>query len=141
MDLKAATADQWSAAALPLDLRLHCDGLLLIRDPVVVQALVRTHLRWWEAGEEIQAIGEDSVPAHLRPVPEAVLAGLTDEAAATRLGMSGRTYSRRVGELLIALGTTSRFSAGVEAARRGWIRRPGAQAGSTGEQAAEEERR
>ncbi|MFD5427507.1 DNA-binding response regulator [Streptomyces sp. NPDC127084] len=135
---KLVVADR-SAAALPLDLRLHCNGLLLIRDPVVVQALVRTHQRWWEAGDEIQAVGEDSMPAHLRPVLDALLAGLTDEAAAVRLGMSGRTYSRRVGELLTVLGTTSRFRAGVEAARRGWIRTPGAQVGVTGEQAVTEE--
>ncbi|MEU2154449.1 DNA-binding response regulator [Streptomyces sp. NPDC019396] len=117
---KLVVADR-TAAALPLDLRLHCNGLLLIRDPVVVQALVRTHQLWWEGGDEIQAADEGSMPAHLRPVLDALLAGLTDEAAATRLGISGRTYSRRVGELLSTLGTTSRFRAGAEAARRGWI--------------------
>ncbi|WP_217518832.1 hypothetical protein [Streptomyces lunaelactis] len=46
---------------------------------------------------------------------------LGDRTAATRPGRSGRTYSRLVGELLTALGTTSRFRAGAEAARRGWI--------------------
>ncbi|RDG36994.1 DNA-binding response regulator [Streptomyces corynorhini] len=113
-----------SVAAVPLDLQLHYHGLLLIRDPVVVQALVRTHETWWETGEDLPAAGPRApggLTTRLRPVLEAMVAGLTDEAAATRLGMSGRTYSRRVGEVLAVLGTTSRFRAGAEAARRGWI--------------------
>ncbi|MFE2938932.1 DNA-binding response regulator [Streptomyces sp. NPDC059255] len=113
-----------SVAAVPLDLQLHYHGLLLIRDPVVVQALIRTHEIWWETGEELPSAelpAPGVLPGPLRPVLEALVAGLTDETAATRLGMSSRTYSRRVGDLLAALGTTSRFRAGAEAARRGWI--------------------
>ncbi|MGW2558977.1 DNA-binding response regulator [Streptomyces sp. NPDC001514] len=117
---KLVVADR-TVAAVPLDLELHSNGLLLIRDPVVVRALVRTHQSWWDGGDEVAAAVSGSAPAHLRPVLDAMLEGLTDETAATRLGMSARTYSRRVGELLAALGTASRFRAGVEAARRGWI--------------------
>ncbi|MER6994904.1 DNA-binding response regulator [Streptomyces sp. NPDC000410] len=116
---KLVVADR-TVAALPLDLELHCNGLLVVRDPVVVQALVRTHHAWWDGGDDLTA-PPGSAPAHLRPVLEALMAGLTDEAAAVRLGMSARTYSRRVGELMAALGTASRFRAGAEAARRGWI--------------------
>ncbi|WP_405617813.1 DNA-binding response regulator [Streptomyces sp. NBC_01508] len=141
-----------TTAALPLDFDLHFNGVLLIRDPVVVGALVRIHQHWWDHGEEFPvepdpparppagsprdpsdpapvAVGADPgagsragvLPSQLRPVLDAMLCGLTDEAAAARLGMSPRTYSRRVGELLTALGTTSRFRAGAEAARRGWV--------------------
>ncbi|MFC8076328.1 hypothetical protein ACFUN8_12425, partial [Streptomyces sp. NPDC057307] len=123
-----------TTAALPLDLDLHFNGLLLIQDPVVVGALVRIHQHWWDSGEEFPVRGDRSggapwdpatgpapgdtetgagagapagpeagvLPHHLRPVLEAMLCGLTDEAAAARLGMSPRTYSRRVGELLTA---------------------------------------
>lgn len=136
-----------TTAALPLDLDLHFNGVLLIRDPVVVAALVRIHQHWWDHGEELSVspdpaagppwdpsagpppadaepgpgLGSGALPRQLRPVLDAMLCGLTDEAAAARLGMSPRTYSRRVGELLTALGTTSRFRAGAEAARRGWV--------------------
>ncbi|MFC4609579.1 DNA-binding response regulator [Streptomyces maoxianensis] len=118
---KMVVADR-SVAAVPLDLELHFNGVLLIRDPVVVQALVRTHRAWWDTGDNLtRHTVPGAVPAHLKPVLLALLAGFTDESAATRLGMSGRTYSRRVGELLTDLGTTSRFRAGAEAARRGWV--------------------
>ncbi|MCK8676512.1 DNA-binding response regulator [Streptomyces lichenis] len=135
-----------TVAAVPLDLELLYNGMLLIRDPVVVQALVRAHQAWWESGEELlphriplpgarapgsgagtggeagcAGPGAEAMPEHLRPVLDALLAGLTDEAAAARLGISGRTYTRRVGELFAALGTTSRFRAGAEAMRRGWL--------------------
>ncbi|MER5882604.1 DNA-binding response regulator [Streptomyces sp. NPDC001941] len=118
---KLVVADR-AVAAVPLDLELHYNGLLLIRDPVIVQALVHMHQHCWETGEEPPPVHPPpgTLPPHLRPVLDALIAGLTDEAAASRLGMSGRTYSRRVGELLSALGTTSRFRAGAEAMRRGW---------------------
>ncbi|WP_405799208.1 DNA-binding response regulator [Streptomyces sp. NBC_01506] len=142
-----------TTAALPLDFDLHFNGVLLIKDPVVVGALVRIHQHWWDQGEDLPVKpdlpvgpqwdpstgpapavaepvpgadfgtgpGSGALPPQLRPVLDAMLFGLTDEAAAARLGMSPRTYSRRVGELLTALGTTSRFRAGAEAARRGWV--------------------
>jgi len=47
--------------------------------------------------------------------------GLTDEAAAKRLGISARTVRRTMVNLMDRLAAESRFEAGVEAARRGWI--------------------
>lgn len=48
-------------------------------------------------------------------------AGQSDEQVARTLGLSVRTVRRRVAELMIELGADSRFQAGVEATRRGWI--------------------
>jgi DNA-binding CsgD family transcriptional regulator len=45
--------------------------------------------------------------------------GLTDEAAARRLGMSLRTYRRRVAELMRLLESDSRFQAGLRAGELG----------------------
>lgn len=47
--------------------------------------------------------------------------GAKDEQIARALGVSLRTVRRRVAHLLIELGVDSRFQAGVEAARRGWL--------------------
>ncbi|GII57117.1 hypothetical protein Pth03_55060 [Planotetraspora thailandica] len=46
--------------------------------------------------------------------------GLPDEAIARQLDMSHRTVQRRIHALMIRLGASSRFQAGVLAARRGW---------------------
>ncbi|MFE7512778.1 hypothetical protein ACFU8I_16410, partial [Streptomyces sp. NPDC057540] len=113
-----------TVAAIPLDLELLYNGLLLIRDPVVVQALVRVHHACWAAAEEPAYATPPGppprdLPAQLRPVLDALLSGVTDETAAARLGMSARTYSRRVGDLMAALGTTSPRRAGGRRRARG----------------------
>ena len=47
--------------------------------------------------------------------------GHTDDSLARRLGVSVRTVRRTIADLTERLGATSRFQAGVNAARRGWI--------------------
>lgn len=61
------------------------------------------------------------VPEHLAPVLAQLLTGVPDITASRKLNMSPRTFSRRVAELLEYIGVESRFQAGVEAVRRGWI--------------------
>ncbi|MGW0593258.1 hypothetical protein [Streptosporangium sp. NPDC002607] len=53
---------------------------------------------------------------------EALGSGLTDESAAKRLGVSLRTYRRRVAELMAKLEADSRFQAGLRAGRLGLSR-------------------
>jgi DNA-binding CsgD family transcriptional regulator len=47
--------------------------------------------------------------------------GMTDEAVAHHLGLSYRTARRRIAALMAALGAESRFQAGVQASRTGWL--------------------
>lgn len=47
--------------------------------------------------------------------------GATDDTIARRLGMSRRTVVRRTASLLERLGASTRFQAGVQAIRRGWL--------------------
>jgi len=46
--------------------------------------------------------------------------GMKDEAIARQLGISGRTLRRRIADVQEQLGASSRFQAGLQAARRGW---------------------
>jgi hypothetical protein len=55
-------------------------------------------------------------------VLRALGSGVTDEAAARQLGMSLRTYRRRVAEVLVSLNAGSRFQAGVRAGELGLTR-------------------
>jgi DNA-binding NarL/FixJ family response regulator len=57
-----------------------------------------------------------------RDVLRALGEGLTDEAASRRLGVSLRTYRRRVADLLLALEADSRFQAGLRAGELGLAR-------------------
>jgi DNA-binding NarL/FixJ family response regulator len=74
----------------------------------------------WEAAvpvadrQELPLIGPDA-----RDILRALGAGLTDEVAARRLGISLRTYRRRVAELMKTLGSDSRFQAGLRAGELG----------------------
>jgi DNA-binding CsgD family transcriptional regulator len=52
---------------------------------------------------------------------EQLMAGATDEVIARRLGIGLRTVRRRVAALMSELGVDTRFQAGVEAVRRGWL--------------------
>ncbi|BCJ69197.1 hypothetical protein [Polymorphospora rubra] len=60
-------------------------------------------------------------PDHLLPILAQLMTGATDVTASQRLGMSPRTFSRRVSELLDHLGVLSRFQAGVASANQGWV--------------------
>jgi DNA-binding NarL/FixJ family response regulator len=76
----------------------------------------------WEAAADLDAYLRRDVP-HLDPAARTILralgSGLTDETAARHLGVSLRTYRRRVAELMTTLEAESRFQAGVRAGRLG----------------------
>lgn len=79
----------------------------------------------WESAADLEAfLGSDRprLDDAARSVLRALGSGVTDEAAARQLGMSLRTYRRRVAELLALLGAGSRFQAGVRAGELGLAR-------------------
>ncbi len=76
----------------------------------------------WETATGLHAFLQGEHPhldAESRTVLRALGSGATDETAARRLGMSLRTYRRRVAGLLDALDAASRFQAGVRAGEMG----------------------
>lgn len=56
-----------------------------------------------------------------RRVLELLAAGASDQVIARHTGISVRTVERRVRALMDRLGAITRFQAGVQAARRGWL--------------------
>jgi len=71
------------------------------------------------AGRRLQEILPPDIPRYLIPVVAALLSGQTDEAACRKLGISPRTFSRRVAEFLDYLNVSTRFQGGAELVRRG----------------------
>ncbi|GAB7106504.1 response regulator transcription factor [Streptomyces phaeofaciens JCM 4814] len=76
----------------------------------------------WESATDLDVFLRGEQPhldAGSRTVLRALGSGATDETAARELGMSLRTYRRRVAELLAALDADSRFQAGMRAGELG----------------------
>jgi hypothetical protein len=90
--------------------------------PVLVSGVCSLFDAAWESAFDLGAYLRGEVPElapEAREILRALGAGLTDEAAARRLGTSLRTYRRRVAELMAALDAGSRFQAGVRAGELG----------------------
>lgn len=90
--------------------------------PVLVSGVYSLFTAAWEMAIDLGAFLRGEVPElvpEAREILRALGAGLTDEAAARRLGTSLRTYRRRVAELMAVLEVGSRFQAGMRAGELG----------------------
>jgi predicted transcriptional regulator len=98
---------------------------LVVRQPAMVTALILLFENLWERAMAIPGLeSHDGERASDRRLLLQQLAnGAKDEQIARALGLSLRTVRRRVAEILEELGVNSRFQAGVEAVRRGWVYR------------------
>ncbi|MFC9943472.1 DNA-binding response regulator [Streptomyces pratensis] len=79
----------------------------------------------WDNSLDLDAYLRSDVPrldTDGRMILEALGSGLTDASAAGRLGVSLRTYRRRVAELMLTLEAGSRFQAGLRAGELGLSR-------------------
>lgn len=95
----------------------------VVSAPEVVQAVAALFDAAWRAATE-RSVYETSLEGLRDLAPsllDALASGSKDEAAARALGMSLRTYRRRVAELMAAVGATSRFQAGLRARELGLV--------------------
>lgn len=109
---------------LPVDPRRTAVGALVVREPAITANLVMLFESLWARAQDLELALEAAVPAASefdRSVLMMMSSGVKDEAAARQLGVSDRTYRRHVADILVRLNASSRFQAGVEAVRRGWL--------------------
>jgi hypothetical protein len=110
-----------SHAVLPEPLGYADVPLSVIRQRGVVEAMTQWFELMWERAV-VPSLEAGSRPPDLRGfLLQQLAAGAHDEQIARVLGISLRTVRRRVADLMSELGADSRFQAGVEAARRGWL--------------------
>lgn len=74
-------------------------------------------------GATVQALAGEAPPldARDRQILSLLTVGASDQVVARQVGVSVRTVERRVRYLMEHLGSATRFQAGVQAARRGWV--------------------
>ena len=94
----------------------------IIREPLIVRVLVRYFDTLWQQGAHMP---DGDVPRDRSEERRLLLVelarGARDEQIARSMGLGLRTVRRRVADLMIELGVETRFQAGVEATRRGWV--------------------
>ncbi|MGW7824776.1 helix-turn-helix transcriptional regulator [Streptomyces puniciscabiei] len=111
-------------ALLPVDPADAREGAVLVSDQGTIAALCALFEQIWS---DATPLGQPPAqqPRDLSRQEDEVLhmlaTGLTDQAIATRLGVSPRTARRLAAELMDRLDACSRLEAGVHAVQRGWL--------------------
>ena len=124
---KLAVADR-ELALLPLAwTSLAHDTALLVHPCGLLDALVALFETVWAQGTPLSVTGAGglagtgSISAEDQHLLSLLVAGLTDEAVGSRLGISRRTVVRRVQGLMERTGSRSRLQLGWQARERGWL--------------------
>lgn len=96
-------------------------GSLLVRTRPAVLALQALVEGLWRRGTSLDRVTQSDVDPRDVAILGLLGAGASDATIARQTGISQRTVERRVRLLMDRLGAATRFQAGVQAARRGWI--------------------
>ncbi|GAB2865400.1 helix-turn-helix domain-containing protein [Nocardioides pacificus] len=111
-----------SYALVPETLGIVSERRLLIRQGGLVRGLAGLFELLWDRAATVPGLEHGEARPDLRRLLLQLLAeGAKDEQIARTLGLSLRTVRRRIAAILSDLGVDSRFQAGVEAVRRGWL--------------------
>lgn len=95
---------------------------MLLREASVVHACRTLFEELWARATAVPGYYDDRAPdGGRRQLLDLLANGVKDEQIARATGLSLRTVRRRVATLLADLGVDTRFQAGMEAARRGWL--------------------
>jgi hypothetical protein len=95
---------------------------IVVRQPGLVALVVEYFEVLWERAVAVPALERGEATPDLNELLLRQLArGAKDEQIARTLGVSLRTVRRRIASIMDELGVDSRFQAGVEAVRQGWI--------------------
>ncbi len=103
------------------------DAAVLVHPCALLDALVALFEGVWRSASPLALSGSGAVTPlgeisdEDRKLLSLLVAGMTDEAAGARLGMSRRTVVRRVAQLMETAGAHSRLQLGWCARDRGWL--------------------
>lgn len=118
-----------TAAFLPMHQPPDVETRLVVRNPVLLDALSALFELYWDAalplhiskGRASLADHDGAPSAEERSLLVLLVAGLTDLEIGVQLGLSDRAVRSRVRSLMTRLDAATRFQAGYQAVLRGWI--------------------
>lgn len=119
LPMKLAISDG-RLAILPVGVEETVDAALCIRPSSLMDALVRLFELLWSQATPI-VVSDDTGQVTDRELATLLAAGAKDDVVARHLGTSTRTLSRRISQLMDHLHVRTRFQAGVQAVRLGWL--------------------
>lgn len=109
-------------ALVPEPLGVGNERRIALRQPALVRLVTAWFDQLWDGASAVPTLDRGEARPDLRRLLLAQLAdGVKDEQIARSLGLSLRTVRRRIAALMRELGVDTRFQAGVEAGRRGWL--------------------
>ncbi|WP_432147492.1 helix-turn-helix transcriptional regulator [Streptomyces sp. bgisy029] len=114
------------AALLPIDPEDTGRGALQLQGPGILTALAALFEAIWDQADDFGTAtdrehDDNGLTGQERQLLRLLSQGHTDTVAARRLGLGVRTTRRMMAELMTRLNAHSRFEAGAEAVRRGWL--------------------
>lgn len=110
-------------ALIPLDLYNGRAGAISIDGEMLVGTLVKVFEHCWQIATRLDAdaTSPDGLSEQELTMLRLLAGGMKDEQIARSIGVSVRTVSRTVSDLMRRLDAQSRFQAGVRASQAGWI--------------------
>ncbi|MBP2323417.1 DNA-binding NarL/FixJ family response regulator/predicted DNA-binding transcriptional regulator [Kibdelosporangium banguiense] len=119
------------------------DSVVAVHPSAILDALSALFEALWRTALPIPAdstrpVGASSLTPEDARLITLLTAGLPDQAVARQLGLSYRTFQRRLGALIEFLGVRTRFQAGLQAAFHGLVPPPSSPADQPGAQAPRE---
>ncbi|ROQ63660.1 Homeodomain-like domain-containing protein [Streptomyces sp. 840.1] len=118
---KLITVDDQVTLLPPTDVADPTAAALVVSDALLGNALVPLFEAVWERSMPIGPGGSGELDHERSELLTLLASGLKDEAIARRLGVHVHTARRRISRLLVELNAETRFQAGVQALRRGWL--------------------
>jgi DNA-binding CsgD family transcriptional regulator len=109
------------AAVLPETWGSPAGSRLLIRQPAIVAACIAYFDTLWSRALTVPGFATEVESDERASLLQLLARGAKDEQIARTTTMSLRTVRRRIASLMAELGVDSRFQAGMEAVRRGWL--------------------
>jgi len=109
------------AVVIPQTWRGDAGIALLCRQPGIVAVCRAWFEELWRHAVAAPGADQHTDEQSRAQLLDLLTRGMKDEGIARTLGVSLRTVRRRIAALLLELGVDSRFQAGAEAVRRGWI--------------------